>query len=104
MNTLDDDYIEDIYYDNIEDEDEIEIYDEDDETSESFLSYKNLDKDLQKMLEKDRSLYNFSYKGKTYKGKVLKKIDSSVYIFNVQESANESYALKKIDINYAIQK
>ena len=92
----------------VEDPEEIDKEEENrekqsEDENNAYLDNKELEKDLAKTLESKRSLYKFSYKGQDYIGKVLKKIQDDIYIFEVRDSTNNKQ-LKKVDIRYASQK
>lgn len=72
-------------------------------SNDAFLYEKDLDDDLSKLIESKRKTYKFIFNNNEYKGKVLKKLDDSSYIFEVIDK-NKNKSLKKIDIRYAIQK
>ena len=92
----------------VEDPEEIDKEEENrekqsEDENNAYLDNKELEKDLAKTLESKRSLYKFSYKGQDYVGKVLKKIQDDIYIFEVKDSTNNKQ-LKKVDIRYVSQK
>lgn len=104
----DDEEIEDDDSASVEDPEEIDKEEENrekqsEDENNAYLDNKELEKDLAKTLESKRSLYKFSYKGQDYVGKVLKKIQDDIYIFEVKDSTNNKQ-LKKVDIRYASQK